>query len=60
VEEGELLGPPVGLELVEVARVYRMGDVAVPALRGVTLRIAPGEFVALVGPSGAASRRCSR
>jgi ABC-type lipoprotein export system ATPase subunit/ABC-type antimicrobial peptide transport system permease subunit len=52
VEEGELLGPPVGLELVEVARVYRMGDVAVPALRGVTLRIAPGEFVALVGPSG--------
>src|SRR2546421_4482925 len=52
VEEGQLLGTPVGLELVEVERFYRMGDVAVPALRGVTIKIAPGEFVALVGPSG--------
>jgi ABC-type lipoprotein export system ATPase subunit/ABC-type antimicrobial peptide transport system permease subunit len=52
VEGADLLGTPVGLELEQVERVHRMGDVAVVALRRVSLRIAPGEFVALVGPSG--------
>ena len=33
-------------------RTYRLGKVAVPALRGVTFRIPKGEFVALMGPSG--------
>lgn len=31
---------------------YRMGDVQVPALRGVDIRIQPGEFTVLAGPSG--------
>ena len=41
------------IEAVDVERVYRIGrDVEVRALRGVTLRIDPGEHVAIVGTSG--------
>lgn len=40
------------IRLENVARVYQMGKTLVPALRGLTIEIADGEFVAIMGPSG--------
>jgi putative ABC transport system ATP-binding protein len=36
----------------DLTKIYRMGDQEVRALDGVTLDIYPGEFVAIMGPSG--------
>ena len=40
------------IEVKEVSKIYRLGDIAVNALDGVSLTFDKGEFVAIMGPSG--------
>ena len=40
------------IEVENVAKVYKIGEVETRALNGVTLSIEEGEFTAIVGPSG--------
>ena len=40
------------IDAQEITKVYRLGDIEVNALGGVSLTIKEGEFVAVMGPSG--------
>ena len=40
------------IRLEDITKIYKMGEVEVGALQGVTLDIAEGEMVAIMGPSG--------
>src|SRR5919201_3436687 len=40
------------IQVRDLRKTYRMGEIDVPALRGVSFDIRRGEFVAIMGPSG--------
>jgi putative ABC transport system ATP-binding protein len=43
---------PAVIDVRDVTKTYGSGDTAVHALRGVSLRVEPGEYVAVMGASG--------
>ena len=40
------------IECKDIVKIYETGDVDTMALKGVSLKVAKGEFVAIIGPSG--------
>ena len=40
------------IEIKNVKKIYRSGDIETEALKGVSFTIKDGEFVAIMGPSG--------
>lgn len=40
------------IELINVSKSYQTGDIAVPVLKDISLHIAHGDFVTIMGPSG--------
>ncbi|HRZ21336.1 MAG TPA: ATP-binding cassette domain-containing protein, partial [Bacteroidales bacterium] len=40
------------IEVIDVTKIYKVGDQEVHALDGVTLKIKDGEMVSIMGPSG--------
>jgi putative ABC transport system ATP-binding protein len=40
------------IDVRDLRKIYQVGKVGVPALRGVDLTVQPGEFLSIVGPSG--------
>src|SRR5262245_6950663 len=50
-EEPPLIEPPL-IDIANVSRFYKRGADEIHALERVSLRVAKGRFVALMGPSG--------
>ena len=42
----------MSVKVEDVEKVYKLGEIMVPALKKVNMNLEPGEFVAVMGPSG--------
>ncbi|MBV9759748.1 MAG: ABC transporter ATP-binding protein [Acidobacteriaceae bacterium] len=51
MSSAQAAAPPI-IRVRGLQKIYRLGDVDVPALRGVDLDVPRGEFLAVIGPSG--------
>jgi putative ABC transport system ATP-binding protein len=40
------------IEMEKISKVYKMGEVKLEALKQISLKIGPGEFISIMGPSG--------
>jgi putative ABC transport system ATP-binding protein len=40
------------IQVKDLFKIYEVGDIEIPALNGISLSIAPGEFVSIMGSSG--------
>jgi putative ABC transport system ATP-binding protein len=40
------------IELRDIEKIYKVGTIEVPALRGITMLVEPNEYLAIMGPSG--------
>lgn len=49
-DEKKFMGPLI--EVKDLVKIYTLGDIEIPALNGVSLAIAAGEFVSIMGSSG--------
>lgn len=45
-------GKHIIIEAKDIHKIYKLGEIDVPALRGVSLRIERRDFIVIVGPSG--------
>ncbi len=50
--EAEVEDRKAVIDIRNITKVYKMGDVEVQALRGVSLKVHEGEFISIMGPSG--------
>src|SRR5690554_1564250 len=46
------------IDLIDVYKIYKIGDIEIRALDGVNLHIGENEFVAVVGQSGSGKSTC--
>jgi putative ABC transport system ATP-binding protein len=52
MNRGEMMEPSKVIEVVDVNKIYKLGEIDVEVLKDIDLSIEKGEFVSIMGPSG--------